>query len=43
MAIVIVGGLITSTFRNLFIVPALYLRWGRGAVMTVPVRPNGIA
>jgi hypothetical protein len=24
-------------------VPALYLRWGRGAVMTVPVRPNGIA
>jgi CzcA family heavy metal efflux pump len=39
MAIVIVGGLVTSTFRNLFIVPALYLRWGRGA--TVPVRPNG--
>jgi CzcA family heavy metal efflux pump len=31
MAIVIVGGLITSTFRNLFIVPALYLRWGRGS------------
>ena len=42
MAIVIVGGLITSTFRNLFIVPALYLRWGRGAGM-IPVRPNGIA
>ena len=42
MAVVIVGGLITSTFRNLFIVPALYLRWGRG-VATVPVRPNGIA
>jgi Cu/Ag efflux pump CusA len=33
MAIVIVGGLITSTFRNLFIVPALYLRWGRGAAV----------
>jgi Cu/Ag efflux pump CusA len=42
MAIVIVGGLITSTFRNLFIVPALYLRWGRGAD-AVPVRPNGSA
>jgi CzcA family heavy metal efflux pump len=41
MAIVIVGGLITSTFRNLFIVPALYLRWGRG--VGIPVRPNGIA
>jgi len=40
MAIVIVGGLITSTFRNLFIVPALYLRWGRGAI--VPARPNGV-
>jgi CzcA family heavy metal efflux pump len=41
MAIVIVGGLITSTFRNLFIVPALYLRWGRGH--GVPARPNGLA
>jgi CzcA family heavy metal efflux pump len=41
MAVVIVGGLVTSTFRNLFIVPALYLRWGRGA--PVPVRPNGVA
>jgi Cu/Ag efflux pump CusA len=39
MAVVIVGGLITSTFRNLFIVPALYLRWGRGPV--VPSRPKG--
>jgi Cu/Ag efflux pump CusA len=29
MAIVILGGLITSTFVNLFIVPALYLRFGR--------------
>jgi multidrug efflux pump subunit AcrB len=41
MAIAIVGGLITSTFRNLFIVPALYLRWGRGH--GVPARPNGLA
>jgi CzcA family heavy metal efflux pump len=43
MAVVIVGGLITSTFRNLFIVPALYLRWGRGGGLPVPVRPNGLA
>jgi Cu/Ag efflux pump CusA len=30
MAIVIMGGLITSTLVNLFIVPSLYLRFGRG-------------
>jgi CzcA family heavy metal efflux pump len=30
MAIVILGGLITSTLVNLFIVPTLYLRFGRG-------------
>jgi len=29
MAIVILGGLVTSTVLNLFIVPALYLRFGR--------------
>ncbi|MFN2468612.1 MAG: efflux RND transporter permease subunit [Gaiellaceae bacterium] len=29
MAVVIVGGLVTSTFVNLFAVPALYLRFGR--------------
>jgi CzcA family heavy metal efflux pump len=29
MAIVILGGLITSTLLNLFIVPSLYLRFGR--------------
>jgi Cu/Ag efflux pump CusA len=29
MAIVILGGLITSTLLNLFVVPSLYLRWGR--------------
>jgi Cu/Ag efflux pump CusA len=40
MAIVIVGGLVTSTFRNLFIVPALYLPWGRGKA-TVPPPPDG--
>jgi Cu/Ag efflux pump CusA len=41
MAVVIVGGLITSTFRNLFIVPTLYLRIGHGR--TIPSRPNGLA
>jgi Cu/Ag efflux pump CusA len=41
MAIVIIGGLITSTFRNLFVVPARYLRIGRGK--TAPPRPNGEA
>jgi CzcA family heavy metal efflux pump len=30
MALVIVGGLATSTFVNLFVVPSLYLRFGRG-------------
>ena len=30
MAIVILGGLLTSTLLNLFILPALYLRFGRG-------------
>lgn len=29
MAVVIVGGLVTSTLFNLFVVPALYLRFGR--------------
>jgi Cu/Ag efflux pump CusA len=29
MAVVIVGGLATSTFLNLFVVPSLYLRFGR--------------
>ena len=30
MAVVIVGGLVTSTLLNLFIVPSLYLRFARG-------------
>jgi CzcA family heavy metal efflux pump len=32
MAIVILGGLVTSTLLNLLIVPSLYLRFGRGRV-----------
>jgi hypothetical protein len=31
MALVILGGLVTSTLLNLFVVPALYLRFGKGA------------
>lgn len=30
LAVVILGGLVTSTVLNLFVVPALYLRCGRG-------------
>jgi Cu/Ag efflux pump CusA len=30
MAIVILGGLVTSTLLNLFILPAIFLRFGRG-------------
>ena len=33
MAIVILGGLVTSTLLNLFITPSLYLRFGRGRVV----------
>lgn len=29
MAIVILGGLVTSTFLNLFVIPPLYLRFAR--------------
>jgi len=29
MAVVILGGLISATFLNLVVVPALYLKWGR--------------
>ncbi len=34
MTIVILGGLITSTLVNLFIVPALYMIFGRGSVQS---------
>jgi len=30
MAVVIVGGLLTSTLLNLYLIPGLYLRYGRG-------------
>jgi multidrug efflux pump subunit AcrB len=42
MAIVIVGGLITSTLVNLFIVPSLYLRFSgrRGAASPRSAAPD---
>ncbi|HZM92412.1 MAG TPA: efflux RND transporter permease subunit [Vicinamibacterales bacterium] len=35
LAVVILGGLVTSTLLNLFIVPALYLKYGRSATPVV--------
>ena len=29
MALVILGGLVSSTLMNLLLLPSLYLRWGR--------------
>ena len=34
LAVVVLGGLFTSTLLNLFVVPALYLRFGRPATPT---------
>ena len=38
LAVVILGGLVTSTLLNLFVVPSLYLRFGRGG----QGRPRGL-
>lgn len=38
LAIVILGGLITSTLLNLFVVPSLYLRFGKSRRTTVTAR-----
>ncbi len=42
MAVVILGGIVTSTFLNMIVIPALYLKYGRASA-TVPVRdfPQG--
>jgi len=39
MAIVILGGLVTSTLLNLFVLPSLYLRFGSGSLQAS--RPTG--
>jgi Cu/Ag efflux pump CusA len=40
MAVVILGGLVTSTLLNLFVVPSLYLRFGRSKGPLVPKLKN---
>ena len=40
MAVVILGGLVTSTLLNLFIVPALYLRFGAGTARAIESSPD---
>jgi CzcA family heavy metal efflux pump len=32
MAVVILGGIVTSTFLNMIVIPALYLKFGEGAI-----------
>jgi Cu/Ag efflux pump CusA len=36
LAIVILGGLVTSTLLNLFVMPSLYLRFGKPYGATAP-------
>jgi hypothetical protein len=38
LAVVVVGGLVTSTLLNLFVVPSLYLRFGRANRQATPLR-----
>jgi CzcA family heavy metal efflux pump len=40
MAVVILGGLVTATLLNLFIIPPLYLRFGRGRSRPAPPAPT---
>ena len=40
MAVVILGGIITSTFLNMIVIPALYLKYGREEVAE---QSNGLA
>src|SRR3954454_12501455 len=41
LAVVILGGLLTSTLLNLFVTPALYLRFARPAAdAAAPLRPS---
>jgi Cu/Ag efflux pump CusA len=39
MAVVILGGLVTSTLLNLFIIPSLYLRFGRHSTAPAKLAP----
>jgi Cu/Ag efflux pump CusA len=42
MAVVIRGGLVTSTLLNLFVVPSLYLRFGGRPRRRRITRPGGV-
>lgn len=42
MAVVILGGLVTSTLLNLFVVPALYLRFGYSREPVVTLQPEPV-
>jgi CzcA family heavy metal efflux pump len=41
MAVVILGGLVTSTLLNLFVLPSLYLRFGTPAIQAPSASPVG--
>jgi Cu/Ag efflux pump CusA len=41
LAVVILGGLVTSTILNLFLLPPLYVRFGAPAVCTTDNAPVG--
>jgi Cu/Ag efflux pump CusA len=43
MAIVILGGLVTSTVLNLLVVPTLYLRFGKKDGWQAPAEPSASA
>jgi Cu/Ag efflux pump CusA len=43
MAVVILGGLVTSALLNLFIMPALYLRFGFSPEPVVVLSPEPVA
>jgi CzcA family heavy metal efflux pump len=42
MAIVILGGLVTATLLNLFVLPSLYLRFGKRKRVSPPARPGPV-
>jgi CzcA family heavy metal efflux pump len=41
LAVVILGGLVTSTLLNLYVLPSLYLRFGRPSPPQLPPAPRG--
>jgi Cu/Ag efflux pump CusA len=43
MAIVILGGLVTSTLLNLFVIPAVYLRFGSSPEPAMELSPEPVA